>query len=394
MTLSVRIRHRQGNFRLDAEFESSGRVTALFGPSGSGKTSLINAIGGLFRPKEARITADGRVFVDTAAGIFVPKHRRRIGYVFQDARLFPHLTVRQNLSFGRFFTPASDRYADFDAVVDLLGIGHLLSRRPASLSGGEKQRVAIGRALIASPRLILMDEPLASLDEARKAEIMPYIERLRDESRIPIVYVSHSVAEVVRLATDVIVLAGGRVTASGPAERVLSQLDLLPEDERAETGAMIELTVADQDEAFGLTLLNSAGGAWRLPRITAPRGTKLRVRVRARDVMLALARPDAISALNVLSGRILEILPGQGPDAVVWLDCGGDRLAARITRRSVSSLGLQSGQEVHAVVKAVAFDRASLGTRPAEPVPDREPAPLRPLWEKVDRPKAETDEGC
>ena len=216
MSLQVDIRHRLGAFSLDATFETSGRLTALFGPSGSGKTSLVNLIGGLLRPDEGRIVADGRVLVDTAARIFVPKHKRRIGYVFQDARLFPHMTVGQNLRYGRFFTPAAERYSDMDGVVELLGIGHLLDRRPGLLSGGEKQRVAIGRALLASPRLILMDEPLASLDDRRKAEIMPYIERLRDETKIPIVYVSHSVAEVARLATDIVVLDEGKVGGIGP----------------------------------------------------------------------------------------------------------------------------------------------------------------------------------
>ena len=361
MTLSVRIRHRQGDFLLDAAFESSGRLTTLFGPSGSGKTSLINMIGGLVRPKSGRIEADGRLLVDTDARVFVPKHRRRIGYVFQDARLFPHLSVGQNLGYGRFFTPSAERYADFSAVVDLLGIGHLLERKPASLSGGEKQRVAIGRALIASPKLILMDEPLASLDDARKAEIMPYIERLRDETKIPIVYVSHSVAEVARLATDVVVLSAGKVTASGPADDILTRLDLLPEEERGEAGAMIHLTVAGQEEVFGLTVLHSAGGEWRLPRIDASIGAKIRARVRARDVMLAVERPVGISALNVLAGRIAAITVGNGPDALVSLDCGGDRLAARVTRRSIDALDLAVGREVFAVVKAVTFDRGNMG---------------------------------
>ena len=194
MTVLVDISHRLGDFAVDASFESAGRLTALFGPSGSGKTTLINLIAGLIRPDRGRIAVDGRRLVDTDAGLFVPKHRRRIGMVFQDARLFPHMSVAGNLRYGRWFTPGAERYADFDAVVELLGIGHLLDRRPAKLSGGEKQRVAIGRALLASPKLLLMDEPLASLDEARKAEILPYIERLRDETKIPIVYVSHSVA--------------------------------------------------------------------------------------------------------------------------------------------------------------------------------------------------------
>ncbi len=361
MTLSVRIRHRQGDFLLDAAFESSGRLTALFGPSGSGKTSLINMIGGLIRPVEGRIASDGRVLVDTAKRVFVPKYKRRIGYVFQDARLFPHMSVGQNLGYGRFFTPAAERYAEFGAVVELLGIGHLLKRKPASLSGGEKQRVAIGRALIASPKLILMDEPLASLDDARKAEILPYIERLRDETKIPIVYVSHSVAEVARLASDVVVLSAGTVSASGPTSEILSRFDLLPEEDRGEAGALITLTIAGQDEAFGLTVLRSAGGEWRLPRVEAPAGATLRARIRARDVMLALEKPAGISALNVLAGTIAGIDAGQGPDALVSLDCGGDRLVARITRRSVDVLGLSIGQTVFAVVKAVAFDRGSTG---------------------------------
>jgi molybdate transport system ATP-binding protein len=360
MTLSVRARHRQGDFVLDAAFESSGSLTALFGPSGSGKTSLVNIIGGLIRPAAARIEIAGRVLVDTQARVFVPKHRRRIGYVFQDARLFPHLSVRRNLTYGRFFTPSSERYAEFDGVVDLLGIGHLLARKPASLSGGEKQRVAIGRALIASPKLMLMDEPLASLDDARKAEILPYIERLRDETKIPIVYVSHSVGEVFRLATDVVVMKDGHVAASGAAADILARFDLLPEEERGEAGTLIDLTLAVQDDGFGLSVLRSAGGEWRLPRVDQAVGSTLRARVRARDVMLATERPAGVSALNVLAGTVTAISAGQGPDALVTLDCRGDRLAARITRRSVDMLGLTPGRSVFAVVKAVTFDRGSI----------------------------------
>ena len=215
MTLAVDIAHRQGSFLLETRFESVGRLTALFGPSGSGKSSLINIIAGLARPERGRVAVDGRVLVDTEKRVFVPRHKRRVGLVFQDARLFPHMSVAANLRYGRFFTPAAERYAEMDAVVDLLGIGHLLDRRPSGLSGGEKQRVAIGRALLASPKLLLMDEPLASLDEARKAEIVPYVERLRDETKIPIVYVSHTVAEVARLASDVVMLSDGKVVAAG-----------------------------------------------------------------------------------------------------------------------------------------------------------------------------------
>src|SRR5229473_206763 len=228
MTIEVDVAHRLGAFALDVRFTSAGRLTAFFGQSGAGKTSLVNIIGGLIRPDRGRIAVDGTTLVDTASGIFVPTHRRRVGYVFQEGRLFPHLTVRQNLMFGRWFRPPLERKVQLETVLDLLGIGHLLQRRPGALSGGEKQRVAIGRALLASPRLLLMDEPLASLDDARKNEILPYIERLRDDSRIPIVYVSHSLAEVARLATTLVLVADGRVPAAGPVFDIMSRLDLQP----------------------------------------------------------------------------------------------------------------------------------------------------------------------
>jgi molybdate transport system ATP-binding protein len=199
-----------GEFALDFAFESDARVIALFGPSGSGKSTLLNVVAGLIRPQVGLVRVEGRVLTDTQAGTFVPPHRRRIGYVFQDTRLFPHLSVRRNLAYGRWFTSASERYASPEEIVALLGLGTLLDRRPPTLSGGEKQRVAIGRALLASPRLLLMDEPLASLDAARKAETLPYIERLRDELAIPVVYVSHSRDEVDRLADEVVHLEAGR----------------------------------------------------------------------------------------------------------------------------------------------------------------------------------------
>lgn len=362
MTLSVEIRHRLGGFELDVCFESDGRLTALFGPSGSGKTSLVNLIGGLIKPQKGKIASDGRVLVDTAARIFVPKHRRRIGYVFQDARLFPHMTVSQNLRYGRFFTPAAERYAEMGKMVEMLGIGHLLERKPALLSGGEKQRVAIGRALIASPKLILMDEPLASLDEARKAEILPYVERLRDETRIPIVYVSHSIAEVARLATDIVVLSAGKVTASGPTSQIMQRLDLLPEEERAEGGAVLDMVVAARDEVFGVTVLASAAGEIRVPGVGAVVGRTIRVRIRARDVMIATEEPRGLSALNILPGKVAGISPANGPLADVLIDCGGQNIVSRITRQSVHDLDLAVGKPVFAVVKSVSFDRASVAS--------------------------------
>jgi molybdate transport system ATP-binding protein len=360
MSLHVDIRHRLGAFSLDAAFETSGRLTALFGPSGSGKTSLVNLIGGLLRPDEGRIVADGRVLADTAARIFVPRHKRRIGYVFQDARLFPHMTVRQNLRYGRFFTPASARYGDVDGVVEMLGLGHLLDRRPGLMSGGEKQRVAIGRALLASPRLILMDEPLASLDDRRKAEIMPYIERLRDETKVPIVYVSHSVSEVARLATDIVVLDEGRVAAAGPTSEILQRLDLLPEEERGEGGAVLEMRVTGRNEAFGMSSLASRAGEIHVAGLDVEAGATIRVRIRARDVIVATERPRGLSALNILAGNIAGVSSGNGLFADVLIDCNGEIITARITRQSAEMLGLAAGLDVFAVIKSVTFDRASM----------------------------------
>lgn len=364
MTLALDIRHRLGAFSLDARFETTGRLTALFGASGSGKTSLINIIGGLLKPDEGRVVAGDRVLVDTAKGLLVPAHKRRIGYVFQDARLFPHLTVQQNLAYGRWFTQPAARYADIDQIIDLLGIGHLLDRKPTGLSGGEKQRVAIGRALAASPQLILMDEPLASLDEARKAEILPYIERLRDEAKIPIVYVSHSIAEVARLADDVVVLEDGRVTAAGAVSDVMLRPDLLPRDEQAEGGAVLTMTVAAQEPDYDMTVLRSAAGEMRVPTITAPAGSQIRLRIRARDVMLALARPTGISGLNILSGSITALKP-IGAQVDVTIDCSGQAIVARITRMSAEKLALKVGLQLFAVVKSVSFDRTSNAFAPA-----------------------------
>ena len=362
MILGVDIRHEQGGFVLQARFQSGGRLTALFGPSGSGKTTIVNAIGGLVRPEHGRIVVQDRVLIDTEMNVFVPKHRRRIGYVFQEGRLFPHLDVRRNLLFGRWFTPRRERTTNFDHVVDLLGIGHLLARRPSTLSGGEKQRVAIGRALLADPQLLLMDEPLASLDEARKAEIYPYIERLRDEGGVPIVLVSHSVAEIARLATSIVVLSEGRVTASGSAPEILRHTNLFAQAGPAEAGALVEARVLRHEDGYGLTILQAKAGPLTVPRIDRPAGTPLRVRLRARDIILSLHRPEGLSALNVLPGLISSIDDTGGPSVDVMLDCHGDGLVARVTRKSVSELGLVPGLSVHAIIKSIAFDPEALGT--------------------------------
>ena len=369
--LSVAVTHRLGEFRLAAAFESGGGLTALFGRSGSGKTSLVNAIAGLIRPERGRIAVDGEVLTDTATGVFVPARRRHVGYVFQEGRLFPHLTVRQNLLYGRWFAARRGRASEVEHVIDLLGIGELLGRRPANLSGGEKQRVAIGRALLAQPRLLVMDEPLASLDEERKTEILPYIERLRDEFAIPIIYVSHAIAEVTRLATTIVVMSEGRVAAIGSTAEIMGRIDLFPLTGRAEAGAILNTRVAEHDVRFGLTTLRSAAGDLRVPYIDMRLGAQLRVRIRARDVMIALERPRGLSALNILPGTVAEISDAEGASVEMRLDCGGEALIARLTKRSVEALGLVPGRQVYAVIKSIAFDhQAFAGAAPSTPGAD------------------------
>jgi molybdate transport system ATP-binding protein len=365
--LELDVKQRLGAFTLDARFTAGPGLTALFGRSGAGKSSLIKLIAGLSRPDQGRIAIDGSVLVDTAEGVFVPKHRRRIGYVFQEDRLFPHLTVQHNLLFGRWFSPRAERRGGLDDVVALLGIGALLQRRPGALSGGEKQRVAIGRALLASPRLLLMDEPLAALDSQRKDEILPYIERLRDDAGIPIVYVSHAIAEVARLATTMVLMSDGKVDAIGPVGEVIGRLDLHPQADGFEASALLDTTVARLDEFYGLSVLRCAAGEIYVPRIDLPVGAAVRVRIRARDVTIALAPPQGSSALNVLAGRIDAIGGDSGPVIDISLALDGGNLLARLTRRSIAELGLTPGRAVYAIVKSVAIDRQDIGRTPPAP---------------------------
>lgn len=360
MSVEVDIERRLGDFRLAVTFAGREGLTALFGRSGAGKTTVINVIAGLLRPDRGRVVIGGRTVVDTGQGIFVPRHRRRIGYVFQESRLFPHMSVRRNLQYGEYLVPRQERYADFDHIVDMLGIGHLLNRRPARLSGGEKQRVSIGRALLASPRLLLMDEPLASLDEQRKEEVLPYLERLRDDVRVPILYVSHAVGEVARLADTMVVLSDGRVAADGPTTEVMGRLDLFPLTGRAEAGAVLDTVVARHDPAYGLSCLKAAAGELWVPHADVPVGTNVRIRVRARDVLIGLRPPEDLSALNVLRGVVAEIGGGDRQIADIRLDCGGQILLARLTRKSIERLGLVPGQAVYAVIKSIAFDRRTM----------------------------------
>jgi molybdate transport system ATP-binding protein len=361
MTLSVRIAHDFGAFALDVAFDAPPGITVLYGRSGSGKTSVVNAVAGLLRPRAGRIETGGAVLLDTGRGIFVPPHRRRLGYVFQDARLFPHLDVRRNLGFGRWFAGrgGAGTSSDMARVVDMLGLGDLLARRTGTLSGGERQRVAIGRALLARPRILLADEPLASLDEPRKAEILPYFERLRDEVAVPILYVSHSAAEVARLATTVVAIQGGRVVGQGSAADVLGDPMVTPAGVRA-AGAVIEAVVMRHHDD-GLTELDASGIALFVPRLPQQPGRRLRLRIAAQDVIVSRARPEGLSALNILPGTVAAIRPGDGPGALVSIRTEAGIVLARVTRRSAQALGLAPGTSCHAIVKTVAIAPEDVG---------------------------------
>ena len=359
--LKVQARRTLGQFTLDAEFASDAGVTALFGRSGAGKTTLVHAIAGLLRPERGAIEINGASLFDSAGGIDVPVARRRVGYVFQEGRLFPHLTVRGNLRFGHDLVAPRERYVTIDQVVELLGLGALLERRPANLSGGEKQRVAIGRALLASPRVLLMDEPLAALDAMRKSEILQYIERLHDEISVPIVYVTHAIEEIVRLAEAVVVMAEGKVVASGNVSDIMGRPELRVQTGRFEGGSVIEARVVAQDLDYDLATLEFTGGKLVAPAIDALVGERVRVRVRARDVSLALTRPSGLSVLNVLGGRVIAIDIDEGPSATVHVDVGGATMLARITRFSAHRLGIVPGREVYALIKAVSLDRSRPG---------------------------------
>jgi len=361
MRIEVDVEKRLGAFALKAAFSSDAAVTALFGRSGCGKSSVLNLVAGLLRPDRGRVTVGGRVLFDSGTGVFVPPEQRRIGYVFQDGLLLPHLSVRQNLVYGRFFTPPAERWADFDRIVGLLDLAPLLERRPHRLSGGEKQRVAIGRALLASPRLLLLDEPLASLDAGRRGEILYYIERLRDEVGVPILYVSHEIEEVVRLAGHLVLFSDGRVAAAGDLGELMGRIELRRLVGRYEGGAVIEARVAAQDLASGLARLAFPGGELLVPEVDALVGETLRVRVRARDVSIALEEPRGVSVLNCLRGRVAEIGAEPGASVDVRIDVAGTPLLARITRHSAERLALAPGLEVWAMVKAVSLDRHSIG---------------------------------
>lgn len=351
--MEVAVTHQQGDFRLDVAFRGAvSGVTALYGPSGAGKTSIVNMVAGLSRPDAGKIAINGLCLFDSARGIHLPPEKRRIGYVFQDGRLLPHLSVKSNLTYGMHRTPVDRRFVEFDQVVDLLGIRHLLDRRPARLSGGEKQRVAIGRALLTSPAMLLMDEPLASLDANRKSEVLPFIMRLGREFSIPILYVSHAMDEILNLADHMVMIHDGRIAAAGNLETLLSRSDLQPYFGRNDSGAVISTVVETPCDSFGLTHLKFGNQILKVMHISAGKGESMRVRIPARHVAIAMEAPVRTSFQNIFPGKILEIVDHDQPFVDVRLDAGAT-LWARITRQSFLELSLEIGQSVFALIKSV-----------------------------------------
>ncbi len=360
MALSVDIKLALGGFSLEVThaFELSG-ITALFGASGAGKSLLLRVISGLETGANGRVSYGSEAW--QSAGRSVPAAKRGAGYVFQDSRLFQHLDVAGNLQFAAKRSGADS----FEAVVKTLDLQPLLGRRVAALSGGEKQRVAIGRTLLSKPRLLLMDEPLAALDHTRKTRLLPYIARLPEAFGLPVIYVTHSVEEVTRLADRMVVLADGRVLATGGVADTLARLDISEASGKFEAGSVVRAVVTGQNERFLLTELEVAGQSLSMPASAVEMGAELRLRIRARDVALALARPEGVSIRNVLRGEILEIVQeAETAFSEILLDIGGEqRVRSRITRASVETLGIELGQTVFALVKSVSFDRRALPKR-------------------------------
>ncbi len=349
-----------GGFSLNVDLTMPMQgITALFGPSGCGKTTLLRALAGLSRLR-GRLQVGAQVWQDDSQGLFLPPHQRPIGYVFQEQSLFAHLSVRDNLLYGSrraLKLRGGEDGPTFDAVVDLLGLGRLIARAPDALSGGERQRVAVGRALLARPRLLLMDEPLSALDQTAKAELLAYLEKLHEHLSLPVVYVSHDIAEVARLADHMAVMAEGRILTEGPLAAMLERLDIDPDTDRLEAGVVLDARIVGHDTAFALSQVAHGGQMLSIPMVAGAPGSHIRLRVRARDVALATQKPEGLSVRNILTGRIVEITPApEAAHADVLVEIGGGaRLRARVTRAAVADLGLRPGMPVHALIKSISF---------------------------------------
>jgi molybdate transport system ATP-binding protein len=350
-----------GTFPIDVAFTAPGNgVTALFGPSGCGKTTVLRCVAGLTR-LSGRLQVDGEIWQDDAAGIFVQPHHRRLGYVFQEASLFPHLSVRDNLLYGakRSIAGEGALSISFDDTVSMLGIAHLLDREPGTLSGGERQRVAIGRALLSRPRLLLMDEPLAAMDRLTKEEILPYLERLRENVSIPVLHVSHDMGEVQRLADTLVLIENGRARAAGPLAKLEADPSL-PLIRAPEAAVTLEARISAMDDAYALTSLTIDGGTLLVPGLRRAVGARCRIRISASDVAFARVAPPETSVLNCLPVRIVSSAPPDGDDgqinlvAAIGVEGNGARIVGRITRKSRDVLDLKPGAQVYAQIKGVA----------------------------------------
>ncbi|MES9813411.1 MAG: molybdenum ABC transporter ATP-binding protein [Candidatus Thiodiazotropha sp.] len=353
-SLEVDLKDTLGEFQLDVSFKTpASGVTALFGQSGSGKTSVLRAIAGLVRPQLGRVKINGETWQDS--DLFMPPHKRPIGYVFQEASLFPHLSVRQNLAYGWLQVPVEQRKVDYDSAVELLGIGPLLKRAAQRLSGGERQRVAIARALLTSPKLLLMDEPISALDHGAKQAILPYLEGLHDEYAIPSLYVSHDPNEVARLADQMILLERGKVIATGKAADLLTRLDL-PLASFGDAAAILEGSVSTHDHTYHLTCIAMHGGCVAVSREDLPVGKRARVEIQARDVSLSLKVHSDTSIINILPVRVIDTQDINQSQLIVRLELeDGQHLLSRITRRSAMAMGLHEGMHLYAQVKSVAL---------------------------------------
>ena len=385
-TLAIDIRLSRGDFslRFDAELQLEG-ITAIFGPSGAGKTTLLRVVAGLEKGAAGRIALGGEIWQDTERRVMVPPHERHLGFVFQDGRLFPHLSVEGNLRFAAERSrrrhrgahgdsgarlgsgligsrPGRDRKTgtltalehSMDSVVKALDLKDLLERAPDTLSGGEIQRVAMGRALLAAPRVMLLDEPLSALDLRRKAEIIPYIERLAGDFGVPVLYVTHNVDEVARLASSMVLLADGRMAAMGGVAEILERVELWPITGRLKAGSVLEAVAGETCD--GMTSLEVGGETLRVPAIGVSAGALVHLRVQAKDVAIARERPERLSIRNVLPARLMSIEFAEAPFVELLLDVRGQHLRSRVTREAVDELGLREGQSVFALIKSVAFD--------------------------------------